>query len=304
MVNTTKESLSSTREPRPLHHYLVRDAAAAATAAAAITPILTAADRSVVEHVSTGRPLLRALAKNLLCPFTHPRRFFATKPAFVLWTLYASTYMTANATQTVLDRSFEVDKVLTSTLISSAVFLVNTPLSLWKDVRFAQYFSGPLKVENNKLGPVVSPLATASRKLPVSVTGAFLVRDIITVFGSLAIAPHVSAVIPDGLVRSQQAKASVAQLIVPAMTQIFATPFHLVALDIYNRPHVSSMKDRVNKMREKMPSTTAMRAVRLVPAFGIGIICNTRLRAHLSGDGNKEDGTAVYDDEFHATTTA
>ncbi|KAI1458939.1 hypothetical protein F4805DRAFT_107242 [Annulohypoxylon moriforme] len=289
MTNDSEAPLLGTRSRESLQRHLLVDLAAAATAAASISPIITAADRAVVENVSTSRPLLRTLAKHLLCPFTNPRQFFATRPVFVVWTLYAVTYFTANVSNTLIDRYLHPDrKALTGTLISSAVFVVNTPLSVWKDVRFAQFFGNRIAANPSKspAGSPASPVATAAasralvaKGMPRSVSAAFLARDIITVFGTFAIAPQVSAVVPDSLALTAQAKADVAQLIVPAATQIVATPAHLLGLDLYNRPETSGIVDRISGARRKLLSTTTMRAARLVPAWGMGIILNNHLRS-------------------------
>lgn len=253
--------------------------------------------------MSTSSPLLRTLAKNLLCPFTHPRRFFATKPVFVVWTLYAATYLTANVTETVSDKYFAIEKALTGTIVSTAVFIINTPLGVWKDVRFSQLFSAPQEPEpkaarlsraaaSAQTGAgspkTISPQASAAappRKMPPSATAAFLMRDVITVFGSFALAPQVSAAIPDSLARTAQAKASASQLLVPALTQVVATPVHLLALDIYGRPGRLGFVSRAGKAREKLASTTVMRAFRLVPAFGFGVIFNNYVRSSLRAGG-------------------
>lgn len=255
----------------------------------------------MVESVSTSSPLLRTLAKNLLCPFTHPRKFFATKPVFVVWTLYAATYLTANVTETACDKYFAVEKALTGTIVSTAVFIINTPLGVWKDVRFSQLFSAPQEPEpkaarisraaaSAQTGAgspkaISAQAATGPRKMPTSATAAFLMRDIITVFGTFAIAPQVSAIIPDSIARTAQAKASASQLLVPALTQVVATPVHLLALDIYGRPGRLGFVSRANKSREKLASTTVMRAFRLVPAFGFGVIFNNYVRSSINAGG-------------------
>lgn len=249
--------------------------------------------------MSTSSPLLRTLAKNLLCPLTHPRRFFATKPVFVVWTLYAATYLTANVTETVSEKYFAIEKALTGTIVSSVVFIVNTPLGVWKDVRFSQIFSSPQEPQAAKISraaaqtgagshKAISPQPAVPRKMPTSATAAFLMRDVITVFGSFALAPQVSAIIPDSLARTAQAKASASQLLVPALTQVVATPVHLLALDIYGRPGRQGFVERARKTREKLASTTVMRAFRLVPAFGFGVIFNNHVRASLRG--TQQDG--------------
>ncbi|KAH6656514.1 hypothetical protein BKA67DRAFT_672285 [Truncatella angustata] len=282
MAQEPAVSPSSLWRNNALQSHLAVDIVAAVTAAAAISPIITATDRSVVESVTTGRPLVRTLAKHLLCPFTQPRIFFATKPVFVVWSLYAATYLTANASETLIEIFLDADKALAGTLVSSAVFAVNTPLSVWKDVRFAQFFGTRVVAAQSSTATTASTsVAAARRRMPASVSAAFLVRDIITVFGSFAIAPQFSAMIPDGLAQSAQAKASAAQLIVPAMTQIVATPVHLLGLDLYNRPGRKGVEERMNGARRKLLSTTVMRAFRLIPAYGFGIIFNGNLRSSL-----------------------
>ncbi|KAI1093933.1 hypothetical protein F5B19DRAFT_95220 [Rostrohypoxylon terebratum] len=289
MTNDSEAPLLGAQSKESLHRHLLVDLAAAATAAASISPIITAADRAVVENVSTGRPLIRTLAKHLLCPFTNPRRFFASRPVFVVWTLYATTYFTANTSETLIDGFLHPEhKALTGFLISSAVFVVNTPLGVWKDVKFAQYFGNRITTSSDpktsKSGSSAVTAAAAGRALvprgtPLSVSAAFLARDIITVFGIFAIAPHVSAIIPDSIAHTAQAKADVAQLIVPAATQIVATPAHLLGLDLYNRPETTGLLDRIGGARRKLLSTMTMRAARLIPAWGVGIILNNHLRA-------------------------
>ncbi|KAI2467892.1 hypothetical protein F4781DRAFT_287692 [Annulohypoxylon bovei var. microspora] len=251
MTNGSQIPLSGTERNHSLQRQILVDLAAAVTAAASISPIITAADRAVVENVSTGRPLVRTLAKHLLCPFTNPRRFFATRPVLVVWTLYAVTYFTANTCETLIERYLHPDrKAITGTIISPAVFAVNTPLGVWKDVRFAQFFGN--RTAASPSSPAASPVSAAApsralvpRGMPAPVSAAFLARDIITVFGTFAIAP-----------------------------QVVATPAHLLGLDLYNRPQTTGIVDRVGGARRWLLSTMAMRAARLVPAWGVSIILN------------------------------
>ncbi|KAI1206255.1 uncharacterized protein F4807DRAFT_439430, partial [Annulohypoxylon truncatum] len=175
---------------------------------------------------------------------------------------------------------------LTGTLVSTAVFLVNTPLSVWKDVRFAQFFGRRASAaaaaspspSSRGSSSAANSRALVPRGMPVSVSAAFLARDIITVFGSFALAPQVAGLLPDSVAQTAQAKADVAQLVVPAATQVVATPAHLLGLDLFNRPDTNGIADRIGGARRKLLSTMTMRAVRLVPAWGVGIILNNHLR--------------------------
>jgi hypothetical protein len=66
---------------------------------------------------------------------------------------------------------------------------------------------------------------------------------------------------------------------------IAAAAAHLLPLDLYNRPAAYGLAGRVRMLREKCRSTTVMRVVCLVPAFGVSIVFNSRLRASLKRDG-------------------
>ncbi|KAK9424126.1 putative Mitochondrial fission process protein 1 [Seiridium unicorne] len=213
---------------------------------------------------------------------------------YVVWTLYAATYFTANTSDTLIERYLDPDKTPIGKLVPFAVFAVNIPLSVWKDVRFAQFFGNRLDAGPRSTVSAAVACVTGPRNMPISVSAAFLARDIITVFGSFAIDPYVSAVIPDSLAQTAHAKASASQLIVPAITQIVAPPAHLLGLDLYNGLSASGLLDRIGKARLNLLSTTIVRAFRLIPAYGIRIIFNTRLRPSLRSD--------AYD-SYHLETT-
>lgn len=165
-------------------------------------------------------------------------------------------------------------------MVFASTFLVNVPLGVWKDVRFAQMFG------SDRSGS--SPSKTAAAGLPMpklrpsrSATATFLIRDAITIFGSFTLAPRLSASIPDSLVSSPQAQIVITQLTVPALTQLAATPLHLLGLDLCNRPYRLPWSDRLVRTRRSLPSTTVVRCIRILPAFGFGCLTNTELRETL-----------------------
>ena len=71
--------------------------------------------------------------------------------------------------------------------------------------------------------------------------------------------------------------ASVAQLLSPVAVQLFSTPLHLLALEIYNRPACSST-ERLNTIKRTYIPAVLARIARIVPAFGLGGLVNTRTR--------------------------
>ncbi|KAF1851669.1 uncharacterized protein K460DRAFT_391902 [Cucurbitaria berberidis CBS 394.84] len=271
---------------------LAGDVAAAAISATAISPLITAIDRAVVENAaSSSRPLLSTLKSHVICSFRHPRQFFAAKPFFYVWTLYAATYTTANGVESVAKEiTTKADQVLVSTVTFLATCAVNVPLGVWKDVRFVQLYGRPTTPKaalNTPLQKGATASATAPSPVPTArfprIVGAtFLFRDAITIFGSINLPPMLTSSIPDSIFSSPAIKMAAMQIFTPVLSQVFATPIHLLGLDLYSNPH-SSSAERMSRMRRSLGPTTAMRCSRIIPAFGVGLVLNTGLRDYFHG---------------------
>lgn len=73
----------------------------------------------------------------------------------------------------------------------------------------------------------------------------------------------------------------------PAAFQFVATPLHLLGLDLVGRPGRvggaggTSMLERAERVRRDWFSASSVRAVRILPAFGVGCVVNTELREWL-----------------------
>lgn len=165
-----------------------------------------------------------------------------------------------------------------------STFLVNVPLGLWKDVRFAQIYgtgsaSDPARMAKTAALPSPVPCRTPNLGSSRAATATFLLRDAITIFGSFTLAPWLAAAIPDKLVAHPHAQTIITQLSVPSLTQLVATPLHLLGLDLYNRQHNVPWSDRLARTRRYLPSATVVRCIRIIPAFGFGCLTNTELRS-------------------------
>jgi hypothetical protein len=67
-----------------------------------------------------------------------------------------------------------------------------------------------------------------------------------------------------------------------ARTQLISTPYHLIALDLYNRAAGTvTWADRWALVREKYNVSVAARVGRILPAFGVGGVANRHLRDDL-----------------------
>ena len=74
--------------------------------------------------------------------------------------------------------------------------------------------------------------------------------------------------------------ASAAQFMTPAAVQLFSTPLHLLGLDLYNRPGVA-WTERASRVTRDWAKSAFARMGRIIPAFGVGGVVNTKVRKNL-----------------------
>jgi len=207
-----------------------------------------------------------------------------------VWTLYAATYTTANSVESAA-RAFttKADQRFVSSITFLSTCIVNVPLGVWKDVRFVQLYGRPSATRSViNVASAAKAAVTATRSRPAQATrvprivgATFLFRDAITIFGSINLPPMLLPLLSDSYFASPALKMAALQLSVPILSQVVATPVHLLALDLYNNPQKESSASRVERMKRSLAPTTAMRCSRIVPAFGVGLVVNTRLRDYF-----------------------
>ncbi|KAH0348387.1 hypothetical protein KCU81_g3319, partial [Aureobasidium melanogenum] len=256
---------------------LAGDVAAAAVSATLVAPTVTIIDRAIVEKASSNQPLLRSLRHQAWSLVKSPRHFMLSLPFGIVLTLYAGTYGVANVAETISER---LTPEHVGTIVGASAFLVNVPLGVWKDIRFAQMFARiPSRVANTAAATATATVPMPKLRPSRSATTVWLVRDALTLFGSFTFAPRLAAAIPDNLAVHPQ---TISQLSVPALTQIVATPLHLLGLDLTTRQHhVPWMQRIADTTRSGLLSTTIVRCFRILPAFGFGCIGNTEMRKAL-----------------------
>ncbi|KAH8658271.1 hypothetical protein BX600DRAFT_514772 [Xylariales sp. PMI_506] len=294
-----------------LFQHLAGDIAAATISAALVTPTVAIIDRAVVEKVVYHEPFLQSLKAQAKSAVRKPRHFLFCRPFGIIWTLYAATYTVASCSDTI--SRWYADQTTASTVTFLATTAVNVPLGIWKDVRFAQIYSHMAKCSSSSASPsqalekfakknvaaaatttpqppappVTQPVPTpispkVPKGLPKLATAAFLGRDIITIFGSFTLAPEAARFVPESLVPEPHIRATIAQLVVPTATQLLATPIHLLGLDLYHRQQADpalTLAGRLRHIRRGLGEATIVRCIRILPAFGVGVLVNTELRS-------------------------
>lgn len=193
------------------------------------------------------------------------------RPFAAVWSLYAATYAVANSTETIT-HSFSLAAAGTTTFISTLA--VNVPLGVWKDLQFARIYG-------TGSAPDAQPAAIRARMhVPKGATAAFLIRDALTIFGSFALPSRLAASIPDE-VAGPHAKATLTQMTVPVLSQLVATPVHLLGLSLYGRPGKVDVRQMVASIGRALPAATVVRCARIIPAFSVGCLTNIELRSFL-----------------------
>jgi hypothetical protein len=124
--------------------------------------------------------------------------------------------------------------------------------------------------------------------VPLPTFALFTVRDCLTIFASFNLpplfAPRIEKYMGDEVKRYVGA-ASVAQFVTPAAIQFVSTPLHLLGLDLYNRPgaRMSGPDGRVGQVVKNWAKSAFARIGRIIPAFGVGGVVNTKTRQTLMG---------------------
>jgi len=250
---------------------LLSDFVAAASAGVVIAPIVTLIDKAVIENASGRNTLTASVKASLKDIALRPHIFLASRPCRLIFTLYTSTYSTANVADTVA--SCVNNTPGTSITTGPAKFLatsaVNIPVCVYKDSRFATLFG---------------PLNAVPRPVPKASYALFVLRDSLTIFASFNVPPRLAPHLPLGpaFEKAAMSKMSAAQFMAPALAQLAGTPIHLLGLDLYNRGDVG-WRERAKKVRIDWLKSTLARICRMVPAFGFGGIVNMRARRGLIG---------------------
>lgn len=236
-----------------------------------------------MEKASHCRPIAAGIRAHSLSALTHPRPFILARPFALVWLLYAATYTVANTVDTL---GHEFHAAATGTLAFLCTSLVNVPLGLWKDLRFAQIYGAGNAADRLAQKAATAPLSRDVRaqvRVPKAAAAAFLLRDGITIFGSFTLPPMVAGLTPDALVGDAHAKAALAQIAVPVLSQVVATPVHVLGISLYQRQSGMAFRDRMARVARDLPATTVARCSRIVPAFGFGVLANNEMRAFFHG---------------------
>lgn len=238
---------------------------------------------------------------------SRPAGFFFSTPFLLIYTLYSTTYLTANAidtvTSTLRNQTYSTVTPGPAKFISTTV--VNMAICVYKDARFAKIFGASPPPSSSQTQsqtssssssssprtrvpprpPMPSPpsMPTPTPKIPRISYTLFCLRDSVTIFASFNVPPLIAPSIPDSIASTPGMKAATAQFACPALMQFASTPMHLLGLDLYNRQPAGGLPwtERVARIRRDYVPSCFARMGKIVPAYGVGGVVNVRLRATL-----------------------
>ncbi|KAH6659420.1 hypothetical protein BKA67DRAFT_511672 [Truncatella angustata] len=264
-----KAQLQKTWNTKNLGTRLAADFASAACAASMVAPLISIIDRSIMENASGRQSLGSALKSSLAAFLRRPHTFLFSKPVALIFMVYGGTYLTANTLDTASSTVYNkpATHVAAGTIKFASGSAANVGLGIYKDQVYVKLF-----------GPQGPP-----RSVPLPSYVLFTLRDCMTIFASFNVPPLLGPVLSDHLSHEFQKKISgqtVAQFAAPAAIQLFSTPLHLLGLDLYNRPS-QTWGDRWSAVKKNWAVSVAARVCRIVPAFGVGGVVNTRVRRNL-----------------------
>jgi hypothetical protein len=105
------------------------------------------------------------------------------------------------------------------------------------------------------------------------------VRDSSTILAGFILPKHGTEILVNYGMDRKTAGVS-AQLFTPCMMQFLSVPLHLYGMDLYNNPQHTSTQ-RVQFIKREYAKTVGARIGRIFPAFGVGGVTNTWLRANM-----------------------
>jgi hypothetical protein len=237
---------------------LISDSIAGLIAGAGVAPIVSAVDRALAENASGKATLGTSFSNSMKELAANPVQFIKSPQFLWIWLIYGATYATANACQTVCDKTNR-DVALPKL---ASTFLVNTTTCIGKDRAFAKIYGAA---------------NAAKTVVPNAAYGAWLVRDV----GSMAVFFTLPPIVGREIAKvtgSERSGYYAAQMGLPLVFQTVFTPIHLLGYDIVNNPN-NSVAQRFTFLQKDYFKNVGMRCVRQAPPWSIGTIANKELRS-------------------------
>lgn len=253
---------SSQKKERSTMSWIGPDFVGGTMTALSITPFILTIDKAVCDASVKRFTMSQSLKMGVTQMFTQPHLYVSQKAFGFVWGIYIATYFSANLGDSYAKNN-GMDPFYPKLFAAVAV---NIPLSVCQDKFFANWFGA---------GP---------KKLPMGLNlGSYAIwalRDCTTMAGSFSFPAKVAPIFEEKLGMGPSEAKSAAQIFCPTFAAaVIHPPLHLIGLDMRNRPEVA-FRDRIPLIRSLLLKTSLMRVSRILPAFGIGGIVNSKCREY------------------------
>jgi hypothetical protein len=266
------------------------DMASAVTSALIVSPFVYVIDKSLMASASGKTTFRKEFASGLKLLASKPWQLVTKRmhrlPFAWMYALYGATYVVENGIGRILkyanhpaesitpyplsghlhhskertaDRNGHDD---TGTFIKfSATALTNVVLCTLKDRAYTQIFASGIQ-----------------KAIPRSSYSLFIVRDSLTVASSFNLPDVIGRKMSkDYTSLSEKQWTTVFQFVCPVTMQFISAPLHILAIDGHVNPN-KSVSARWGTVGRQYMTTSLARAARILPAFGLGGVCNNRLK--------------------------
>ena len=169
--------------------------------------------------------------------------------------VYFSTYATANLSELYCKTNNIDNKLLTLTTTS----LVNVIGIAYKDRQYIKLF------ENKSVS------------FPLKSYCLFALRDSFTIGSVFILKKDLVQLLHNKYGISYNLSDFLMSFTVPLLAQLFSTPLHILALDLYQKPNNNN---RINSIIKLYPSVCKGRIIRVIPSFCFGSYINDILRSN------------------------
>jgi len=234
---------------------LASDLTAAAGAAITAAPLVAVIDEAITLSAAGKKNMWKAIGDKLGSIAQAPFSFFGSASFLWLWAVYAVTYATANAVETVA-KAVGANPATPVLLCSTAA---NMGMCLLKDAAFAKMYGSSDKKDDD---------ATKKAGLSGKVLSVWFGRDIITQFFVFTMPALLQGRVPDLVTR----------LSAPVVAQYFTTPLHLLGIRLFSLPLGTTIASQWAPVQAMLFSAIIARQMRIFPAFSVGGVVNANLR--------------------------
>ena len=263
-------------------------------AASCVSPAVGIIDRAFTQNAAGTHTIRKSVFESLRSLFFRPHQYFRKPDFWLLCTVYSATYGSANSFDSYYKyvntkRGIEnaSQKSATQELVKIlGVSGVNTLGCIWKDKMFAQMCR---PTDNIGKGAASAVKAVKPPRMPAIVYAIWFVRDSTVIWASFTFPSHIAKIMHEKFGFNEDRSFLAAQFLGPVFSMTWATPLHLIGLDLYNHPN-NNLRQRMQFLRQKYVASMLTKMIRIVPPFAIGPACNKYFREYFQYKFLEENG--------------